>query len=110
MSTIIKDGTGKGTAARVSIDNRLDTSSRSNPRSYYVSRDDVRVYNANSDVATANAGDYVLYIKNTSETRNLFIGSIEYHSAQAVEWRVWEVTGTPAGASDVGSKNLKLGR
>lgn len=109
MSGFVKDGTGKGTLARVSIDNRLDTSSRSNPRSYYVSRDDAQVYNATSDVTSAAAGDYVLYIKNTSTTNNLFIGAIEYHSTEAVQWRVWEVTGTPGGASSVEAKNLKLG-
>ena len=101
MSQIIQDGTGKGTKVRVSIDNRLDTSSRSNPRSYYISRDEGRVFNATSDVTSASAGDYVLYLKNTSETRNMFIGSIEYHSTEAVQWRVWEVTGTAGGASDV---------
>lgn len=108
MAEEIIDGTGSGNKAKVK-DNRLDTSSRSNPRSYYVSRDNGRVFNATSDVTSAAAGNYVLYIKNTSQTRNLFIGGIEYHSTNAVQWRVWEVTGTAGGASDVGSKNLNLG-
>jgi hypothetical protein len=105
----IEDGTGNGFKARVTVDKRLDTSSRSNPRSYYVSRDKARVFNSTSDLSSASSGDYVLYIKNTSETRNLFVGTIEYHSTEAVQWKVWEVTGTPAGASLVSPKNLNLG-
>jgi hypothetical protein len=109
MSIIeIKDGTGSGQKVKVK-DFRLDTSARTNPRSYYVSRDTKQVYNATSDVPSAAAGDYVLYIKNTSSTKNLFVGGIEYHSTQAVQWRVWKVTGTPGGASDIGSRNLNLG-
>ena len=105
----IKDGGGTGQKAIVTPTGRLETSARVNPRSYYVSRDEGQVYNATSDVTSAAAGEYVFYIKNTSTTRNMYVGSIEYHSVQAVEWRVWEVTGTPGGASNVGSKNLNLG-
>jgi len=88
-------------------DGRINTSSRINTRSFYISRDDGQVYTFNSEFA-ANNGEEVIYIKNTSSTKKLHISSLILSAASEVDWDVFEVTsGTPAGTTITG-KNLNL--
>ena len=108
MDVVIRNSGGAYYGASVSEDGRVDVSARSNPRTFYVSRDKGRVFNATSILASAAANDYVIYIKNTSETRDLYLHSIEFHSDNDVLWNIWEVTGTPAGTT-VEAKNMNLG-
>ena len=58
---------------------------------------------------SAAAGDYVFYLKNTAADKNLYINHIEFHSIQAVAWKVFEVTGTAAGGTAITPANLNLG-
>ena len=105
----IEDGKGKNGDASVSNTQRLNVSNKGAQRIYYVSRDFGLAFNAVYPAITATAGDYVAYLKNTSSTRNLFVGRIEYHSAENVEWNVWQVTGTAASGETITPANLNLG-
>jgi len=107
MATI-EDGKGKNGKASVSAVQRLNVSAKTAPRSFYASRDFGLAYNAVYDEITGAAGDYVMYLKNTSSSRNLFIGHIEFHSVENVKWKVWEVTGTAAAGSTVTPSNFNL--
>ena len=109
MSIRIGDGKGKNGDCSVSSVQRLNVSAKSKNRLFYISRDDGLAFNAIMPSFSAAAGEYVFYIKNTSSDRNLYINSIEYHSLQAVHWKVWEVTGTAAGGTAITAKNINLG-
>lgn len=97
-----------GRRASVSSVNRVNVSAKTNPRIFYISRDDGLSFNLISDGASIAAGDICMYLKNTSSTRNLFIHHIEFHSVEAVKWKVFEVTGTPSGTA-ITPSNLNLG-
>ena len=105
---IIQDGKGSGRSAAVSVDQRLDVSSRVNSRSFYVSRDQQQTYNCISELSGASSGDYVFYIKNTSQDSNLFVGHIEFHSENAARWNIWHVEGNAIGY-EIEPSNLNLG-
>jgi hypothetical protein len=102
----IADGAGSGKEASVTSDNRLDVSSRANPRIYYVSRDDGQAYSVSSNDASAAAGTYILYLKNTSTTRNLFVDDIILGGVETALWKIWFVTGTAAGGNAKTPVNL----
>jgi len=108
MGLVLDDGKGRGYSSSVSESLRLNVSSKSNPRIFYISRDDGLAFVANSTDTSADAGDYIFYIKNTSTTRDLYVERFEYHSANAALWKLWEVTGTASGTS-VTASNLNLG-
>jgi hypothetical protein len=109
MGTKISDGKGKNGDMSVSSSQRGNVSAKTKNRLFYVSRDDGLAFNAVMPTMNAAAGNYVFYIKNTSSTRNLMLNHIEYHSAEAATWRVWEVSGTAAGATAITPSNLNLG-
>lgn len=104
----LNDGKGKNGDMSVSVAQRGNVSSKSNPRSFYVSRDDGLAFNAIQPSFSAAAGEYVHYLKNTSSTRDLFVGRVEFHSVEAVHWKVWEVTGTAAAGTTIIPANLNL--
>lgn len=99
MGLMIEDGKGKGFIAGVSKDNRLETSSKSSIRSFYISRDDGQVFNLNSHDASAAAGTLIAYWKNTSTTRKLVIDLLRVGAIEAALWKVWFVTGIASGSS-----------
>jgi len=105
----IEDGKGKNGDCSVSAAQRLNVSSKTRSRLFYVSRDDEQAFNAVMPTFSAAAGEYVFYIKNSSSTKNLFVHEIEYHSLQAVHWKVWQVTGTAASGTAITPSNLNLG-
>jgi hypothetical protein len=107
MGLQIEDGKGSGRSCSVSTVNRLNVSAKTNPRIFYSSRDDGLAFNLISTDSGATAGEYIFYIKNSSATRNLFVKHIEFHSANAAVWKVWEVTGTASGTT-ITSSNLNL--
>ena len=77
MGIVIDDGRGRGNAAGVSLTgNRLDVSSRSDARIYYISRDNGDAYTWSSGTYDAAAGDTILLVKNTSTTQRLHIKKI----------------------------------
>lgn len=108
MDVVLRNSGGGYYGASVTKDGRVDTSARSNPRTFYISRDNGRVFNAVSVLASAAAGNYVFYIENTSQTRDLYLSSIEFHSDNDVKWFIWEVTGTAVGTT-IDAKNMNLG-
>jgi len=105
---MIRDGAGKGYLAEVTSDNRLNVSSRSSDRIYYVSRDDELAYSWVSIDATPAAGTYVIYLKNTNQTKNLYIDYINCTGEETLYWKVWKVTGTAAGGDSITAANLNL--
>ena len=105
----IEDGRGKNGDMSVSKSQRGNVSAKSRKRMFYISRDDQLAFNAVMPTYSATAGDYVYYIKNTSSTRNLFIQSLEFHSVEAVHWKIWKVTGTAASGTAITPGNLNLG-
>ena len=104
----IQDGGGSGRLATVSAFFRLNVSAKTNPRTFYASRDEGQTFNAISIDTSAAAGDYIWYLKNTSTDKNLYVKHIEFHSTNAAVWAVWEVTGTASGTS-ITPANLNLG-
>ena len=105
----IEDGKGKNGDCSVSVAQRLNVSAKTRDRVFYVSRDDEQAFNAIMPSFSAAAGEYVFYLKNSSSTKNIFLHSIEFHSLQAVHWKVWQVTGTAAGGTVITPSNLNLG-
>lgn len=104
----IEDGKGKNGDMSVSVGQRGNVSSKTNPRIFYSSRDDQKAYNAIMPSFSAAAGEYVFYLKNSSTSDNLFIQHIEFHSVQAVHWKIWEVSGTAAAGTTITPANLNL--
>lgn len=107
----IEDGRGRGYRASVSESNRFNVSAKIDPRSFYVSRDDGLAFKLISIDSSSDAGDYVLYIKNTSDTKNLFVKEIHFTSVNAALWKVWIVTGTASGTAITATNlNISSGR
>lgn len=102
----IEDGTGKGTWAGVDSKNRLLVSSSANIESHDISHKDGLVFNLNSHIASAAAGNYVIYWKNTDTDRDLIIDVIRVGAVNAALWKAWFVTGTAAGGSATEPTNL----
>ena len=105
----IEDGKGKNGDCSVSQAQRLNVSAKTRDRMYYVSRDDEQAFNAVMPTFSASNGEYVFYLKNTSSTKNIFMHTIEYHSLQAVHWKVFQCTGTAAGGTVIIPTNMNLG-
>ncbi|MGL1886308.1 MAG: hypothetical protein OCD76_07315 [Reichenbachiella sp.] len=108
MSIRIGDGKGKNGDCSVSAVQRLNVSAKTAPRHFYASRDFGLAFNAVYDNETVAAGEYSMYLKNDSSTRNMFIGVIEFHAVNAIKWKLWEVTGTAAAGEVVTPANLNL--
>ncbi|MDB4352388.1 hypothetical protein OAA60_03045 [Porticoccaceae bacterium] len=105
----INDGKGKNGDASVSVVQRLNVSSKTKNRLFYISRDDGLAFNAVMPTFSAAAGEYVYYLKNTSSDKNIFLDTLEFHSIQDVAWRVFNVTGTAAAGTAITPTNLNLG-
>ena len=104
----IEDGKGKNGDASVSTVQRLNVSAKTAPRYFYASRDFGLAFNAVFDNLTVAATEYSAYLKNDSSTRNLFVARIEFHSVEAVKWKIWEVSGTAAAGEVVTPSNFNL--
>jgi len=105
----LEDGKGKNGDASVSAAQRLNVSAKSKNRLFYISRDDGLAYNAIMPSFSAASGEYVFYLKNTASSKNVYIDSLEFHSVQAVHWKVFECTGTAAAGTTITPTNLNLG-
>ena len=87
MGIQIEDGVGTGQLAGVSpTGNRLNVSSRSDERIYYISRDNGDSYSWSSGTFDITAADTILLVKNTSTTQKLYITEMWFSSD--VETRV----------------------
>ena len=108
--SFIEDGKGSGRKASVSSVQRLNVSSKTQPRIFYASRDFGSAYNAAVEGGSTAAGDYSMYLKNDSTTSNLFISVIEFHSVENTKWKIWQVSGTAAGGTTVTPAELNLSK
>ena len=103
----IEDGTGSGRAVAVNAVNRLDVSSRSSSREFYVSRDDGQAYSFTS-AFTADTGEEIISIKNTSATKPLFIWRVTLSAANAAVFTTFQVTSGTSGGTPITAANLNL--
>lgn len=87
-------------------DGRLNVSSRSDARSYYNSRDVKRTFSVAFDMQSAAVGEYFVYWKNTSTTRELVISDIGFNSIQNARIKLWFVTGTSSAGNVMIPTNL----
>ena len=90
-------------------DGRLNVSSRSDTRAYYNSRDVKQSYSACFDHQSAAAGEYSLYIENTSKTKELVISRIGVNAAENARVKLVFVSGTAAGGTVLTPTNLNKG-
>ena len=100
------DSTGAREELRGS-DNRINTSSRSDSRAYYNSRDRGLAFSMVYDHADAVAGEYVAYWQNVdSQGKTLVIQFCGVNSEQTARFKLSRVTGTAAGGTVVTPTNM----
>lgn len=81
-------------------DGRLNTSSRSDARIYYNSRDASEAYSLAYDDAACSAGDYIVSLfNNRSDTQHLVIHAATANSDVAADFKLSIVEGTAAGGA-----------
>lgn len=94
-------------------DNRLNTSSRSDSRGYYNSRDESETYTMVFDDASATANDFVAYLKNTkADGKHLVVDRVEVYTASATgvfKLHTVDSSVPPAGGSAISPTNLNQG-
>jgi len=73
--------------------------SKSNLRGFFISRDDARLFNIVFNDASAAAGDFVGYVKNTSQSRILVVDLVRVEATEAAVWNVHKVSGVAVGAA-----------
>jgi len=80
-------------------------------RSFYVSRDDQRVFNTIFEDPTAVAGEFVAYFRNTSQSRNFIVELARLGGEFASTWKIHKVSGASpvAGIGAVTPVNLNFG-
>lgn len=96
----IEDGKGKNGDMSVSTTQRGNVSAKIAPRAMYAARDDGLSFSAIYH-GSAAAGDHVAYLKNTSSTRNMFVGDVTLGGVEAILWKMFFVTGTAAAGETV---------
>jgi hypothetical protein len=96
----IEDGEGSNGDMGVTASQRGKVSSRSSPRTLYAARDKGLSFSS-IYTFTAASGDYVAYLKNTSSTKNMFIGDVSMGGVNSILWKFWFVTGTAAAGEAV---------
>jgi len=87
MGFSIADGTGGGTQATVTHDNRLETTARTSPRIAYISKDDGLSFTW-SHAYDYDANDTILLVSNSSTTKNLSIHTIAVGTDTATRFTV----------------------
>lgn len=109
MAIQITDGTGTGQSVGVSpTGNRLNVSSRSDERIYYISRDNGDAYTVYSRDSAAAADEHQLYFKNTSTTKKFYVNTIELGGADLCIFSIVVATGTATGGSSITPTNLNF--
>lgn len=85
---------------------RQDTSSRSDPRGYYNSRDDEEAYSIAWFHPAAANGQYSFYLQNTSTIKTLVISSIGLNADDLAKFKLWFVKGVVANGTSITPVNL----
>lgn len=100
----IKDGQGSGRFAKVNARQRLDTTCANLSQAQLISMLDGRTFSWSSSFSAAT-GNEIIYIQNTSKTRDLIITEIHCGGVNTGLFELFEVTGTPAGTVITGKNN-----
>jgi hypothetical protein len=103
MGLQIEDGKGSGIRAGITSQNRLEVQSESNTQIHFSSLLDGLAFSWHSEDDDAAAGDFIMYIKNTSTTKLLVIDDIVCGTENASTLKLHRVTGTASGSSITGS-------
>ena len=111
MVDMIKGGTGNGYMAGVNFANRLDVSASISPRIYYESRDRENAFGITTPQLTITAtGGRILYIKNTSSTKNMVITELRVNwnggsttSIKALALQIWFASTAPTANNTTGA-------
>ncbi len=81
-------------------DGRLNVSSRSDGRSYYISRFQQESYSLVWADASSADGDYIAYWKNdNAQGKHLIIESVGVNADETAQFQMLQVTGTAAGGA-----------
>ena len=102
----IQDGRGRGFTAEVDSDNHLHTFAFTLPKVGEISKEKGQTYVWSSRYLIA-AGSSIIYLQNTSATRNLIIDEIDVGATESTTWELWSSTGNGAGTV-VSGNNLNL--
>lgn len=94
----VTDGLSGESASISPTGNRLNVSSRSDERIYYISRDNGDAYSVTT-IDTAAAGEYNFYFKNISTTQNFYVTAFTLGSAVLAIFKIARVTGTASGTA-----------
>jgi len=105
-SQLIGDGKGRGFKMSVSSSHRGNVSSKSNPRIYYVSREDGAAFSISSSYS-ATTGDKVIYFKNDNEEKNFVVTGFFVSADNSAKWTFHKVTGNAIG-TDIEARVLNL--
>ncbi len=108
MSFKIEDGGGTGNTAGVNKRQRLKVEASTDLVGHFVSLEDGQAFNVVSHTASAAAGQHILYLKNTSPTRTMFVNLLRVGASSAAVWKIWEVTGSAGTATVLTPSNLNL--
>lgn len=87
-------------------DGRLNASSRSDGRGYYNSRDQGQMFSVPFTHPLSANGQYTVYFKNNSTTKDFVLSDIEVHSDLGARMKLWFVTGTAGNGVAVIATNL----
>ena len=103
----IEDGKGRGFSAEVTDEQHLSVDATTDKRVSHESREHGRAFVWTSTFATGTTDVEVLYIKNTSTIRKLFIDSMRYSASAACIFSVFKHTGTATGTT-ITAENLNF--
>jgi len=110
MVDMIKDGTGDGFLAQVTSDNKLSVTAITETENKFVNESTKESYLLYSDITPTGAGDWFMYVENTSD-KNMFLNWYRIWSGASAEaidiYR--NVTGTPGGTTTVTPLNMNFG-
>ncbi len=101
----IEDGKGRGFSAEVTDEQHLSVDATTDKRVSHESREHGRAFVWTSTFATGTTDVEVLYIKNTSTIRKLFIDSMRYSASAACIFSVFKHTGTATGTTITAEKD-----
>lgn len=94
MSERIIDGRGRGYEVEVNSDHKLEVLSTTRTEMTYHSERDGDTFmfatNGHIDVPVANTTYGILYVKNTSETKDLYIESIRSCGSAVNKWNIYK--------------------
>jgi hypothetical protein len=90
-------------------DGRISVSSRSDTRAYYNSRNQRQTYAVPFDHQSAAAGEFSLYIENTSSQLKMVVSRAGLNSVEFSRLRLWFVSGVAAGGTLLTPTNLNKG-